>query len=64
MDPFQDLNRRLAEQSDQMTKREFFAIHVLHALITSDNNRDVNAKDVLIITDNLIKVLKETPPHG
>jgi hypothetical protein len=63
VDPFKDLNRRIAEQSDQvMSKREYFACHILGVLLKQNNPKAIELS--IWYADTLMKELKETPPHG
>lgn len=61
MDPFRDLNKKITETAESMTKREYFAALALQGIMASKPNAAVDIVGVAVdLADNLILKLKET----
>jgi len=61
VDPFQNLNRHIAEQSDQLTKRDQFVLSVFCALVShkQTNYPEEYIDSSIRVADKILAKLKE-----
>lgn len=62
MNPFLELNNKLKDQEEKITKREFMATHLMSGLVADPGSSDFAAKTAVEFTDKLIAELNK--PRG